>query len=336
MQTATWTALLMQLALRAGAALLAAAAPAHAADPPPPRAQVLAPKLWMIPGGFPVDRQPDGNTVIFEGETGFIVMDTGRHTWHRQAILDFARERNKPVTAIINSHWHLDHSSGNAEIKRKHPLARLYTGVAVEKMIRDVWPTSVARSQAYLDSGKATGGLALDIIGDIETRRYPQALIPDVAITASAMRTIDGLKLDVRLAPNAATDGDVWVYDPFSRVAAAGDLITLPVPFLDTACVKGWRRALGELMGTPFAMVVPGHGPPMARGEFAAYKGAFEAYTDCAVSTAAKSACAANWLKATVLLRAPDPPDDPRAREMAEEYVDLLRENGGNGLRCMQ
>jgi len=27
----------------------------------------------------------------------------------------------------------------------------------------------------------------------------------------------------------------------------AGDLVTLPVPFLDTACPNGWRKALDTL-----------------------------------------------------------------------------------------
>ncbi|MEO7392792.1 MAG: MBL fold metallo-hydrolase [Ramlibacter sp.] len=329
MQTGHWLPALALSFLASGAAV-------HAATPEPPPAQLLAPGVWMIPGAYPQDRQPDGNTVIFETGSGLIVMDTGRHTWHRRAILDFAGERGRPITALINSHWHLDHTSGNAEIKRRFPLVRLYTGNAVEKMIRDVWPASIERSQAYLDSGKASPELAQDIIGDIETRRYPQALLADVTITESGTRVIDGMKLDFRLAPHAATDGDVWVYDPASRVAATGDLITLPVPFLDTACVKGWRTALGDLLATNFTLVVPGHGPPMNRGQVSTYTAAFEAFTDCANSTAAKSSCAANWLRATVTLRAPEPANDPRAREIAEEYVDLLRANGGNGLRCMR
>ena len=335
MQTASWATLLVHRALLLAAGLIMAL-PAPAATPDPPKPQVIAPKLWMIPGSWPADRQPDGNTVIFEGETGLIVMDTGRHAWHRQAILDFAREHNRPITAIINSHWHLDHTSGNADIRRKYPLAKLYTGNAVEKMIREVWPDSIARSQAFIDAGTGPSEMVQDLAGDIETRRYPQALLPDVAITESGVRVIDGVRLEFHLAPNAATDGDVWVYHPFSRVAVAGDLITLPVPFLDTACVKGWRTALREMTVAPFGMVVPGHGGPLGRAEFGIYRLAFDAYTECAASGANKSVCAANWLKATAPLRMPEPVNDPRAKESAEDYVDLLRANGGNGLRCMR
>lgn len=320
------------LLLAAACALLPIAL--HAKDPEPPQPQRLSDGIWLIPGSFPLDRQPDGNTVIFEGRSGFIVMDTGRHAWHRQAIIDFVKNASRPVTAIINSHWHLDHTSGNAALKQLHPRAKLYTGTAVERMIRDVWPESLKRSQATLDAGKTAPGLAEDIRGDIETRRNAQFLKADVAITASGRQTIDGLALDFHFAPHAATDGDVWVYEPQSRVAAAGDLITLPVPFLDTACVRGWRTALQRMTTVPFATVIPGHGNPMNRAQFLTYKSAFDSYTDCATGTGDKAACAANWMKATVELRAPEAPDDARTLEMAQDYVDLLRENGGNAKLC--
>ncbi|HSI53937.1 MAG TPA: MBL fold metallo-hydrolase, partial [Ramlibacter sp.] len=263
-------------------ALLMLATAAHAADPQPPKPQVLAAGTWLIPGSFPEDRNPDGNTLVFEGNGGLIVMDTGRHLWHRQAILDFVRARGRPVVAIINSHWHLDHTSGNADLKRLFPQAQLHTSTAVERMITDVWPGSLVRSQALLDSGKVTGGIADDIRGDIATRRNPQALRPDVPVIASGSVTLAGVTLELHLAGNAATEGDVWVYQPATGIAAAGDLITLPVPFLDTACVKGWRSALDELAATPFVTVVPGHGAPMDRAQFTTYKTAFENYTGCA------------------------------------------------------
>lgn len=321
-------------ALGALACAVALAAIAAGAPMPPPIAQAVAPGVWLIPGSFARGRQPDGNTIVFAGEAGLVVMDTGRHAAHRQAILEFARERGQPIVAIVNSHWHLDHTSGNAAIKREFPQARLYTGIAVDKMIRDIWPADIADSQAFLDSGKAPPGVADDIRIDIETRRDPAALRPDVAVTKSGPETLAGLALELHLAPNAATDTDVWVYEPSTRVAAVGDLVTLPVPFLDTACIRGWRTALAEVEATPFITVIPGHGAPMDRARFVTYRRAFEAYSSCAASGADKAACAAGWLQATATLRAPEAATDTRANQMAMDYVQFLREHGGNGIRC--
>ncbi|MBC5765507.1 MBL fold metallo-hydrolase [Ramlibacter albus] len=312
--------------------LLAACTVAHAQTAPP--ATQLAPGVWLLRGTFPEGRLPDGNTLLFEGTKGFVVMDTGRHAWHSDAILAFAQGRNRPVTGIVNTHWHLDHTSGNIPIKRAHPAAKVYTSRAVERMIADVWPRGIARSEAFLANNNPPPGLAQDVRGDIDTRRDPQALRPDVAISVSGEHDVDGVKLQLRHAPDATTDGDVWVYHPASRIAAVGDLVTLPVPFLDTACVKGWRTALQQVAASPFETVVPGHGAPMTRAQFATYWGAFESFTDCAASARDKNACAADWARATAALRAPEAADDPRTLEMAGEYVDMLRVNGGNAPLC--
>src|SRR5262245_49117269 len=82
----------------------------------------LAPDTWLIPGATPADAQPDGNTVIIDSVPGFIVFDTGRHAAHANEILEFARQKNGPIKAIINSHWHLDHTGGNVILRREFPL----------------------------------------------------------------------------------------------------------------------------------------------------------------------------------------------------------------------
>ena len=49
------------------------------------------------------------------------------------------------------------------------------------------------------------------------------------------------------LEARAVTAGDVWLFDPATRVLAAGDLVTLPAPFLDTACPERWKAALDRV-----------------------------------------------------------------------------------------
>src|ERR1700731_2204968 len=93
----------------AATAAFALSAPAIAGATPRPKAQSIAPGIWMIPGGLLPARQPAGNTIIFDAPDGGIVMDPGQHKWHRDAILEFEKHRGKPIAAIVNSHWHLDH-----------------------------------------------------------------------------------------------------------------------------------------------------------------------------------------------------------------------------------
>src|SRR6186997_570405 len=90
----------------------------------------LAPGITLLPGHFVPGTQPDGNTIIFCAPDGLIVMDTGRHAEHTQAIIDFAKGSGLPVKAIINSHWHLDHIGGNPKLRAQFPGVRVYASNA--------------------------------------------------------------------------------------------------------------------------------------------------------------------------------------------------------------
>src|SRR6478609_12035607 len=80
---------------------------------PPEAATEVAPNTWLIrPVPMP-GRGPDGNTIIIDTPDGLIVVDTGRHSSQSDAILGFARDHQRPIVTIVNTHWHLDHASGN-------------------------------------------------------------------------------------------------------------------------------------------------------------------------------------------------------------------------------
>ena len=64
---------------------------------------------------------------------------------------------------------------------------------------------------------------------------------------------------------------------------------------MDTACAEGWRRALDRLAATPFTTLIPGHGAPMDRPAFLAWRTAYNNLLDCAASPAARDACIAGW-----------------------------------------
>lgn len=302
------------------------------AAPAPPQPQRLARDVWLIPGGILPDRQPDGNTIVFAGPKGLVVMDTGRHPWQRQAILDFATARRQPIVAIVNSHWHLDHVSGNPDIRRAYPGLKVYASGAIDGALIGFLPRSAASARQYLQSPDLPAATREDIEADLATFADGQALRPDIVIGRSQALSLGGRRLRLNFAPNAATDGDVWVFDPASGVLAAGDLITLPAPFLDTACPQGWRAALDAVWATPFKILVPGHGAPMSRAQFALYRDAFGAFIDCAASDREAKACAAGWADAVAPLLAQG--EAPRARGMAGYYVDLLRRNGGKSPDC--
>jgi len=295
----------------------------------------VARSVWLISGALRPKREPDGNTVVFEGPTGLVVVDTGRHLAHRMAIRAFAESRRLPIVAIVNSHWHLDHVSGNPGLKAAYPGAKVYASRAIDGALAGFLAKSGDDSRAYLKSKNIPPETRRDILGDLATAANGAALRPDVPLDASRVLTLAGRTMALNLAPDAATAGDVWVYDRASRVAAVGDLVTMPSPFLDTACPEGWRAALLEIWKTPFKIAIPGHGSPMSRDQFAIWRAAFIALIDCSGSKRTKAECAADWTGATASLRGPDPRDRDVSRKMTEYYVaDVLHANGGKSAYC--
>ena len=91
--------------------------------------------IWWVPEVVKPDREPDGNSVIIDAPPGLVVMDTGRHAWHRNGILALASAQHKPIVAVINSHWHLDHTSGNPALRARYPALRVYASGAINEAL---------------------------------------------------------------------------------------------------------------------------------------------------------------------------------------------------------
>jgi glyoxylase-like metal-dependent hydrolase (beta-lactamase superfamily II) len=147
----------------------------------------------------------------------------------------------------------------------------------------------------------------------------PDSLRPTRPVTRSEEVRIGGRPLRLNLAPFAATEGDVWIHDPAAELVIAGDLVVAAVPFMDTACPEGWRRALDAIAATPFTTLIPGHGEPMTKAQFLTWRAAFNGLLDCASSGADKADCVAGWRRAAATFL---PPDPERIDAMVGYYID--------------
>jgi len=289
----------------------------------------------VIRGGFPPGRQPDGNSVILTSDDGLIVFDTGRHAFHTQKIINHARGVDRPVIAIINSHWHLDHVSGNIPLRELFPDAVVYShGAALDNALRTFLARGRESNRDLLDDPSTTAEIVDEIRIDAATVEQGEKLKPTVSLERSGALTIGGRKLDLHVAAGAS-DGDIWVYDPASRTVLTGDLVTLPAPFLDTACPKAWSEALEAVLATPFTRAIPGHGRDMSRSDILLYHNAFDALISCAASPAEPAHCS-EVFAATVAPLQEDPEVDGRlARGMSRNYVEYVLRKGGVRADCV-
>ena len=255
-----------------------------------------APAYHLVPGSVPLDfRGPDGNSIFLDAPDGLILVDTGRHPAHAEKLLAYARERGKLIAAIINTHWHLDHTTGNLDIRQAYPAAHVYGTTAIEGALTGFLGNNRAQADKMLADPKVPADQKAQMLRGRYRVEHPDTLTPTLPVSKSAIMTIAGRMLDVRVSPFAATEADLWLYVPDERLAIVGDLVVDIVPFMDTACPDGWKKALEAVAATPFVTVIPGHGAPMNRTQFLQWKLAFDKFVDCGRSTRPKEECVAGW-----------------------------------------
>lgn len=313
------------------------AAPTPTPTPAPAPAVEVAPGLHLVRGAEVDGRGPDGNTVIIDAPDGLVVVDTGRHTYHSDAILAFAEARRRPVAAIVNTHWHLDHSSGNRRVKAAYPKARLYTTHAVDRalapggfLVRDL-----ERVRGRLDAPGLPAVQQDEMRIFLDTMDVRDTLRPDVPVERTGPLRLGGRVVDAHTTDGAVTDADVWLFDPRTKVAILGDLVTLPVPYFETACPDRWRAALDDVWATPFETAIPGHGRPMTRRQFDVYRQAFSAFVACVrTADAPATHCAAGWAERIAPVVEATPERTTAMTAGAEYYVGYLRKGGGKAPDC--
>ena len=302
----------------------------------PPEAPVeIASNTFLIRGTPMPGRGPDGNTIIIDAPDGLIAIDTGRHKSHSDAILAFASERKRPIAAIVNTHWHLDHASGNGRLKAVYPKALVYTTTAIDKVLAPGGFLARNLEDAKKTLANTTDAVRRDEIQIFITTMEERAdLRPDVPLMTSAAMQLAGRPLEVHVTDRAVSDADVWLFDKSTRVAVIGDLVTVPVPYFETACPERWRAALDEVWATPFETVVPGHGRPMNRSQFDSYRQAYGAFVSCVQSSAAPAQCSSGWVDGIGALIGSDLDRRKAVAANADYYVGYLRSNGGKAPDC--
>jgi glyoxylase-like metal-dependent hydrolase (beta-lactamase superfamily II) len=259
-------------------------------------AEEIAPGVHLLRGSFVAGTQPDGNTVVLHAPEGLVVIDTGRHAAHTRRIVDHASAAGRPVVAILNSHWHLDHVGGNGLLRGRYPDLRVYATGAIHGALKGFLASSRAQLAAML-ADPATGAETRDALrAELALIDAGPALLPDVEIAATGPRRIAGRELELHLE-RAVTEGDLWLLDRTSGTLVAGDLVTLPAPFFDTACPRRWSEALGRLAAAEWRTLVPGHGAPMDRAAFGRYRAAFDDLLACAAGDGEPQGCVDGWLR---------------------------------------
>jgi cyclase len=227
------------------------------------------------------DTFPQGNTLVVIGEKAVLVVDSC--LLPSSARLDIEQIRkwtSKPVTYLVNTHWHFDHTLGNATYAAAFPSVQIIAQKHTAKMIAEFNPGAVerypGRAQRFkkaLDTGKKPDGTPMSEGDRRDYQKSLDGLGPVVAemknaVQATANITFDHeLTLDLgnrvvelRFLGRANTAGDTVIYLPKEKITAVGDMLDHPVPYFFGGFPVDLVGSLQSLSEIDVQAIVPGHG----------------------------------------------------------------------------
>jgi glyoxylase-like metal-dependent hydrolase (beta-lactamase superfamily II) len=278
--------LVLPVLAMAGAALPVSAQPAASVGPLEGRE--VAPGIHLF--GTPADYSGPaiGNMTVIEQSDGLVLVDSGATIGHGRALVAYIRSiSDKPVKAVMITHWHNDHPLGVAAIREVWPMVRVISTPATKAGLLGPARTSVGlkwddnfETQILNDISASIGQVAaLKTSEDPAIRARYTRYVANMEAFARAFRgtylvpptetfarelVIDDRERPVRMMflGRANTAGDAIAWLPRQRVVVTGDIVVSPIPFGFFSYPESWIAVLQRLKELDFALLIPGHGEP--------------------------------------------------------------------------
>lgn len=233
------------------------------AQAPLPAIQKVKDNLYVIAGSDPTDRSKftGGNVGVFVTDAGVVLVDT-KLANYGQMIMDQVKSvTSKPVTTIINTHTHGDHTGSND-----------FFPASVEIVAHENTKTNMARMDAFK--------------GD-KAKFLPKRTYTDKLTLGSGKDRIDLYHFGA-----GHTNGDTFIVYTALRTLQTGDMFAWhDAPFLDPSN-GGSGVAFPDTLAKAIAgikdidTVIPGHSPvttPQDMQEFQRYTAELLSVTRTAV-----------------------------------------------------
>jgi glyoxylase-like metal-dependent hydrolase (beta-lactamase superfamily II) len=227
------------------------------------------------------DTFPQSNTTVIIGERSVLVVDSCLlPSTTREDIEQIRKWTSKPVTYLLNTHWHFDHTLGNAVYAAAFPAVQIIAQTATQKTIADFNPGAVVRYpnrgerfKKILASGKNPDGTPLTASDRADYERSLAGLAPTVSELKNAVQLVPNVSFDrelkidlgdrvveIRHLGRGNTAGDTIAYLPKEKILITGDLLDHPVPYMFGGFPVDFVKTLWALMQLDATTVVPGHG----------------------------------------------------------------------------
>jgi cyclase len=205
-------------------------------------------KVTKVSGNIYMLEGEGGNIAASVGEDGIVIVDDqfAPLADKIQAALKNLKITDKPVRFVINTHFHGDHTGGNA------PFANSGSTLIAQDNVRK-----------RLESGGIVGnGGSLKI----ENKPAPKGALPVITFDHDVTVHLNGEDIRALHFPAGHTDGDAIIFFPKNNVVHMGDdFVRYGFPFIDVTSggsVQGMIAAMEKVSAQlpPDVKVIPGHG----------------------------------------------------------------------------
>ena len=271
----------------AAAIFVAAIAVALATENP---ARAAAKPVELAPGIYQF-MTPDvagnvvGNSIAIVMDRDVLMFDATLLPGTAMGVLHELQELTpKAVRYVVNSHWHPDHTGGNAGFAAAYPEVEIIASKETRRLMEDTSGVyiktlefEIAQANQEIDkelkSGRSTDGkrlspkdreeLRAQLTGEdrflAEFRAIPVKL-PTLTFNKGMTLYHGGREFHFITLPGH-TVGDVALFLPQEKVLLTGDLLAYPVPFCADSHPSDWIASLEVLSALDASIIVPGHGP---------------------------------------------------------------------------
>jgi len=213
------------------------------------RSEQLADNLYFLSGA-------GGNMALLTGASGALLVDDEFAPLHARIVAAIAALTDKPVRFVINTHWHGDHTGGNADFGKEGAVIVAHENTLKRLSTNQAMTLNDARVPAQAPEGW-----------------------PVITFADSVSLHTNGEHIEVVHVANAHTDSDAIIYFRKANVVHTGDVFAGPAyPFIDTGSggsLNGVIAATATIVARIRAdtKIIPGHAPPQRKSDLEAFRG---------------------------------------------------------------
>ena len=213
-------------------------------------------KVSKVAGNIYMLEGAGGNIGASVGDDGIVIVDDQYAPLADKIQVALKGITDKPVRFVINTHYHEDHTGGNAIFQKNAPV------IAHENV-----------RKRLQEGGTAGNGGSVHI----EAKPQPKDALPIITFGHDITVHLNGEDIRALHFPAGHTDGDSIIFFPKANVVHMGDdFVTYGFPFIDVdsgGSINGMIDAVEKVIPQlpPDVKVIPGHGPVSNLDDVRAY-----------------------------------------------------------------